>query len=553
MTPPMRLPLQQAFDLADAHHQAGRLREAETLCQQILAQYSNHADSLHLLGLIAHQNGRHAEAIGLIQRAIRINPGAAVYYASAAHVHRALGQSEAELAACQQAAAFAPRVPESLCNLGVALVEHRRPQEAIAAYRRAIALRPGLAEAHSNLGNALLAQGQIAESIAECRRAIDLRPDFAEAFNNLGSALQEDDQLEAAIAAFERAIQIRLDYSEALNNLGNALRLAGRLSEALAVLRRARPNFPDATWNLSLILLLLDHTQEGWNAYESRRRLAALRFIHYDFAKPEWTGGEVSAKRILLHAEQGFGDMIQMVRYAPLLAHRGATVFLDCQAALKNLMRGVAGVEQVVGRGETLPDFDLHCPIMSLPGRFKTTPATIPAQVPYIKVDPQKVDEWRQRIVKQQGVLHVGLTWAGGPIPRNRSIPPELLEPLGDVANVRFHSLQMPDPAKPSSLPAGLHAIDCSPNIRDFTDTAAALFNLDLLISIDTATAHLAGALGRPAWVLLQFAADWRWLVDRSDSPWYPTLRLFRQPRPGDWKTPIARVVEELRSLSKTA
>ena len=492
MTPPPTLTLRQAFDLADAHQQAGRLREAAMLCQQILAQDSNHADSLHLLGLIAHQSGRHAEAIGLIQRAIRINPGAAVYYGTAGLVHRALGQSTAELAACQQAAALAPHVPEAQCNLGIALAENRRPQEAVAAYRRAIALRPDLAEVRSNLGNALLALGQIPEAIAECRRALELRPDFAEAFNNLGSALQEEDQLEAAIAAFERAIQLRPDYSEALNNLGNTLRLAGRLREAVATLQRARPNFPDTTWNLSLVLLLLDHTQEGWNAYESRRRLAALRFIHYDFAKPEWDGGDVAGKRILLHAEQGFGDTIQMARFAPLLAHRGATVLLDCQTALKNLMRGVAGIEQVIGRGEALPDFDLHCPIMSLPGRFQTTLATIRANVPYIKVDPQKVDEWRQRIVKQQGVLNVGLTWAGGPKPRNRSIPPELLLPLGDVANVRFYSLQIPDPVNPSALPRGLNAIDCSPHMHDFTDTAAALCNLDLLISIDTATAHLA-------------------------------------------------------------
>jgi len=242
-----------------------------------------------------------------------------------------------------------------------------------------------------------------------------------------------------------------------------------------------------------------------------------------------------------------------MSRYAPLLARRGATVFIECQAALKNLLRGIAGVEQVIGRGEPLPDFDLHCPIMSLPGRFHTTLATIPAEVPYIKFDPQKIDEWRQRIVKKEGVLNVGLTWAGGPTPRNRSISPELLAPLGDVANVQFYSLQIPDPRKPSTIPRELNAIDCSPAIADFTDTAAALCNLDLLISIDTATAHLAGALGRPAWVLLQFAADWRWLVDRSDSPWYPTLRLFRQPRPGDWKTPIARVVEELARLSKSS
>ncbi|HEX4792706.1 MAG TPA: tetratricopeptide repeat protein [Humisphaera sp.] len=546
--------LQQKYALAASHQQAGRLREAEALCQQILAQDPNHADSLHLLGLIAHQSGHHAEAIGLIQRAIRLNPSAAIYFTSAGLVHRALGQSAAELAAFQQAAALAPQVPEAHYNVGAALDEQRRRAEAIGAYRRAIALRRDFAEAHNNLGNALRAQGQLAEAIAECRRATELRLNFAEAFNNLGSALQEDDQLDEAIAAFEQAIRLRPDYSEAFNNLGNTLRLAGRLQEAVAALRRAlalRPDFPDATWNLSLVLLLLDHTQEGWDAYEARRRLR-LRFIHYDFAQPEWDGGEVAGKRILLHAEQGFGDTIQMSRYAALLARRGATVYLECQAELKNLMRGVAGVEQVVGRGETLPDFDLHCPIMSLPGRFRTTLATIPAEVPYISVDPGKLDEWRHRIVKENGVLNVGLTWAGRPNPRNRSIPPELLGPLADVPNVRFYSLQIPDPANPSVLPRGLNAVDCSPHIRDFTDTAAALCNLDLLISIDTATAHLAGALGRPAWVFLQYAADWRWLVDRSDSPWYATLRLFRQPRPGDWKTPIARVAEALAREAST-
>jgi len=548
MTPPSTMTLQQASDLAAIHQRAGRLREAEALCQQILARDPNHADSLHLLGLIAHQGGRHEAAIGLIQRAIRLNPGAAIYFTSVAFAHRALGQSAAELAAFRQAAALAPHVPEAHYNVGVAFDEQRQHADAIAAYRRAIALRPDFAEAHNNLGIALCALGQVAEAIAECRRATEVRPGFAEAYNNLGSALLEDDQLDSAIAAFERAIQLRPDYPEALNNLGNALRLVGRLEEAVAALRRAlalRPEFADAKWNLSLVCLLLDHTQEGWDAYEARRRLH-LRFIHHDLSQPEWDGGEVAGKRILLHSEQGFGDTIQMVRYASLLARRGATVILECQPELKNLMGGVVGVEQVIARGEPLPEFDLHCPIMSLPGRFKTTLATIPAQVPYINVAANKLDEWRSRIATEQGVLNVGLAWAGRPNPRNRSIAPELLAPLGDSSKVRFYSLQIPDPATPSALPRGLNATDLSPDLLDFTDTAAALCNLDLLISIDTATAHLAGALARPAWVFLQYAADWRWLVDRSDSPWYPTLRLSRQPTPGDWKTPIERAAKAL-------
>lgn len=549
MSEPATLTLQQAYEIACAHHAAGRFREAESLFRQILAHQPNHPDALHMLGLLAHQAGHQADALKLIGRAIELNPNVGAYHGHLGLVHRALGQFDEELKAYRTAVALRPDVPAAHYNLGVALEELKRFDEAMAEYRRALELSPDFPEAHNNLGHALREAGRLEEATAAHRRALELRPSFPEALNNLGFALQEQDQLDEAIATYQRALALHNDYPEALNNLGNALRMAGRLDEATDVLRRAlelRPGFPDALWNLSLVLLLKDHTAEGWQAYEARRQLPR-RFILHDFPQPEWEGGDIAGKRLLIHAEQGFGDIIQMARYLPLLAERGATVLLECQSELKRLMEGVSGVTQVIPRGDLLPAFDLHCPLMSLPGRFHTTTATIPASVPYIHVDRTLVEHWRQKLSQVEG-LKVGLIWAGRPTPRNRSIPPELLAPLANVPGVRFFSLQPPQVESPAVKLPPLDVIDLSPELSDFVDTAAALQNLDLLITIDTAGAHLAGALGRPTWVLLQFAADWRWFAERSDSPWYPTLRLFRQPKPGDWETPIARVANELRA-----
>jgi tetratricopeptide (TPR) repeat protein len=554
MTVPAAGPsIAQAYALAATHHRAGRFHEAEVLYRQILARQPDHADTLHMLGLLAHQAGHHDDALQLIRRAIELNPNVGEYHGHLGLVYRALRQSDAELAAYQRAVELRPDVPEAHYNLGAALGDRERFGEAIVEYQRALALWPQFPEAHNNLGHALREIGQFDEGLAECRRALELRPDFPDALNNLSTFYEESNRLKEAVEACQKALSIRPNYLESLNTLGTALRMSGRVDESIAALRHAlqlQPNSPETMWNLAHALLYKDHTLEGWHLYEARRGLRR-RYIGHEDPATEWLGGDVAGKRLLLHSEQGFGDMIQMARYIPLLAARGATIFLEVQPELVQLMRGVSGVQQVIARGEPPPQYDLHAPIMSLPLRFGTTTLTVPANVPYIRVEPQKKEQWRQRFQDAADRLKVGLMWSGRPKPRNRSIATELLSPLAKIGNVCFYSLQKRDRETPPGIPPGLALVDLSPHLHDFTDTAAALASLDLLITIDTASAHLAGALGRPAWVLLQFTPDWRWLINRTDSPWYPSLQLFRQPNPGDWRTPLGQVTEKLAELSR--
>jgi len=546
----------QAYESAIAHHRAGRFREAELLYRQLLAGQPNHADALHMLGVMALQARQTGDALKLIGRAVELQPGNGEFHSNLGLVHRALGNRDQELECYQRAAALRPNAPEAHYNLGVALAEGEQFGPAIVEYRQAITLRPDFPEAHNNLGEALREIGQLDEAIAAARRAVELRPNWPQALNNLAMSLRENDQLDEAIAIFEHALALKPDYVESLSNMGNAMFLSGRVDQGTDILRRAcamRPDWPPARWNLAHALLMKDHTVEGWAAYEARRGLPK-QYLTYHDPKTEWTGGELARRRLLVHAEQGFGDMIQMARYLPLLAERGATVVLECQPELAPLMRGVDGVAEVIPRGQGIvPKYDLHVPIMSLPLRFGTTTATIPSRVPYISLDQQKVEHWRQKLAADPRRPKIGLAWAGSPShkrDRKRSMPLAAFAPLAGIKQATFYSLQKGKSAEQiNSPPAGLELVDLTAELRDWSDTAALIANFDLVIAVDTAVVHLAGALAKPAWVLLPFAADWRWMTDRGDSPWYPTLRLFRQPKPGDWQTPVAQVAEMLSSL----
>ena len=305
--------------------------------------------------------------------------------------------------------------------------------------------------------------------------------------------------------------------------------------------------------SLALALLLQGRFAEGWEAYESRRQ---IRRIARDpgFVQPFWDGSPLGGRRILLTSEQGFGDTIQFVRYAPLVAARGGRVLLQCKPELKRLLAGQCGIEQVVTPGDATPAFDVWCLLMSLPHLLGTTLQTIPAQVPYLTPDPHLIDKWGKRTAHEPAGLKVGLVWAGGAHNKNdrvRSLSLGALAPLAQVPGVRFYSLQKgaaSDQAR--TPPAGMEMTDWTPELADFADTAALVANLDLVISVDTAVAHLAGAIGKPVWVLLPLSPDFRWLLNRDDSPWYPTVRLFRQPTRGDWASVIERVRRALHQLS---
>ncbi|MGD0387897.1 MAG: tetratricopeptide repeat-containing glycosyltransferase family protein [Tepidisphaeraceae bacterium] len=505
--------IQQAFDLAVQHHQAGRLGEAEQLYRQVLAQQPDHADALHLSGVLAIQAGRLDAAVEFIRRAIAICSTNANYYS----------------------------------NLGGALKDRGQVDQAIAAYGQAIRLKPDFAEVHSNLGNALRNVGQLDEAIAACRQAIRLKPDLAEAHSNLGNALKEKGQLDEAITSHRQAIRIKPDLAVAHSNLGNALKDNGQLDEAIAAYRRAielKADFVEAHWNYAWSLLTLGEFEEGWKEFEWRLRMPQWMRLGRDFSQARWTGQDARGKTILLLSDARFGDAMHFIRYAPLVAERGATVLLECQAELVPLLNRVHGISAVFARGERLPAFDWQTPLLSLPLVFGTTMKTIPANVPYLSARPQRIEQWANRLMGDAS-FKVGLVWAGNDRQNARSCSLATLAPLAAIPGVTFYGLQK-GPEANQPVPPGLRVIQMGDELHDFADTAGLVSNLDLVISVDTSVAHLAGGLGRPVWTLVPCNPGFQWLRDRLDSPWYPTMRLFRQATPGDWDGVIRRVAGEL-------
>jgi Flp pilus assembly protein TadD len=509
--------IQQTFNLALQHHQAGQLHDAEQLYRQILAREPNHADAMHHLGMAAGQAGRNDIAVELIGRAIAIKPD----------------------------------YPEALNNFGNALKGSGQLDEAIAAYRQAIALRPSHPDAHGNLGSALNAKGQHDEAIAAYGRAIALSSSNPVTYYNLGNALKDKGQLDEAMAAYRRAIALKPNYAEAHFNIGTAQGNKGKIEQAIAAYRRAtalKPDYAEAHWNLALALLARGEFAEGWKEFEWRWECKDLP-RRRTFAQPQWDGSSLQGRTILLHSEQGLGDTIQFIRYAPLVAEHGGTVIVGTVPELHRLLQGAAGVARWLNQGETVPTFDVHCPLMSLPAIFGTTLETIPPRVPYLQADAEQVVRWKKELAADSHRFKVGLAWAGNPThvnDRNRSISLAALAPLATVQGVSFYSLQKGDAGKQAKASPGLHLIDRTDDLKDFADTAALVANLDLVICVDTAVAHLAGALGKPVWTLLPFTTDWRWLLKREDCPWYPSMRLFRQPGRGDWGSVIKRVGEAL-------
>ncbi len=432
--------------------------------------------------------------------------------------------------------------------------------EAVARYQTALRLYPDDAELHDNLAHALSDLGRLAEAAASCRELVRLRPGDPSAHLKLGSVLRSLGRAAEAAECYREALRLRPDYPEALSNLGNALYDLGHPHEAVASFRaalRLRPDDAEIHTNLAYALLLGGKLTEGWSEYEWRWKTSGLSRAVRDFAAPLWNGDAIGDRVILLHAEQGLGDTLHFCRYVPLVAARARAV-LEVPAPLARLLAQLPGNAAITVQGEPLPPFDLHCPLMSLPRAFGTTLETIAAPVPYLWAPHKSVAAWRERLAGLDG-LRAGLVWAGGrrPDARNaavdsrRSFRLAMLAPLAEVSGVSFISLQKRAPAAGSANPPpGMVLHDFTPELHDLADTAALVENLDLVISVDTAVAHLAGALGKPVWLLNRFDTDWRWLLDRDDSPWYPTLRQFRQPSPGDWASVVLVAREALQRLA---
>jgi tetratricopeptide (TPR) repeat protein len=491
--------------------------EAERCCLALIEGEPRHFDALHLLGVVCLDRKHLADAVGYLTRATRERPhDTRVYY-----------------------------------HLGTALLGLKLYGQAEAALQRAVTPRSSDAGALNNLGNALAGSGRHEEAIACYRQVLAGDAGHVPARFNLGRSLAALDRLEDAAASFRQALadapaDIDPDRLADLQaSLGEALVGLGQHDEALDTCRTIASHRPQlAAWNESLVLLLLGRYDEGWRQYEGRWGVASHDPPRADALVPDLTG--VAGRRVLLTAEQGHGDMIQFARYAPLLAAHGARVTVQTYAELKVLMRTLDGVERVVAPGEREPPTDIVTPLLSLPLVFGTRADTVPAQVPYLRAPAERLAAWQRRLGPRSR-LRVGLAWWGSQHIPKRSLPVEALLPLLSWPGIELHALQREIPsAQRDRLASRRLLIDHGAELHDYADTAALITLLDLVVSIDTSVAHLAGALGKPVWIMLQHSADWRWLLDRDDSPWYPTARLFRQRRAGDWESVVADVVRAL-------
>ncbi len=467
---------------------------------------------------------------------------------SAVRLHEAGKLDDAELI-YRATLARLPTHPEALHLLGCAQLQRGRYYEAAELIEKAIGIDSRAAQFYNSLGMAQRALNRRDQAEASYRRALEIEPNFAEAIGNLGNVLHHRGDLANAEALQRRAVALEPHQPVFHNNLGTTLYDQGDLAGAEDCFHSALvldPKYPDAHFHLGLIMLHRGDYQAGWSEYEWRWRMRSFVTPLRNFNVPQWRGEKLNGARVLLHTEQGFGDMIQFARYVPLVARAGGTVVLEAPKELMRLFAGIAGTAEIVERGQPLPPVDYHCSLMSLPISFDTTVATIPASTPYFEIPTDIAEHWRRRLTNPRhkvGLFAAGrVTWKAH---YDRSVPTAVLASLA-LPGIAFYSLQKNAPLE---VP-GTDVTDLTPEFKDFADTAAAILALDLVVTIDSAVAHLAGALGRPVWLLLHAMADWRWLIGRDDSPWYPTMRLFRQQKPGDWAEPIARVTAGLKSLT---
>ncbi len=575
----------------------GRPVEAVDKLLRAVAERPGEA-SLHAdLGRALLATGRPAEADAAVARALRLSSDSPPVLVAAADIIRARGRIEEALEHAARAAELSPNYPPAVLILarhlramgrdehaaetylrlagiegaGVAhlfeaanaMNEMQRLAEAVALYQTVLAREPDHSEVWNNLGNALREQGEL-ERAAECYETADsLSPDDPIVMSNRAALLGSLGQVKEAEALCRRVVELSPGAGIPLSNLGQALYAQGRMAEALEqfdAAGQADPGNDDITFHRAVVRLKLGRFAEGWALYEARwgNRKRAEPSRHDD--QPRWQGEDPAGRTLLLWSEQGFGDALQFVRYASLAAARGAEVILEVQPALVSLLRGIPGIAKVVAVGEETGPFDLQAPLMSLPAAFGTTVDTIPAAIPYLAPPPDRLEPWTRRLkASLPSAPRIGMVWAGDSrehdiectlIDRRRSLMLKQLEPILAVEGATFVSLQVGK--------QGLQAredprvTDLTAGITDFADTAALIAGLDLVISVDTSTAHLAAALGKPVWLLSRFDGCWRWLMGRDDSPWYPTLRLYRQPAPGDWDTPLARMAGDLREWLKT-
>lgn len=528
----------------------GNLEQAITYYQKVLYLNPNLAEVHNNLGNCFLAKNQLEDAIATYQKAIALNPKYPEAYYNLGNACKAKGDLAAAKIHYQKTISLKPNFPEVHNNLGLVLQEEGYIEAAISCYQEAIKLNPEYAEAHNNLGNAFEETKNLEKAISCYEKSLTLNSNYIDAYNNLGNVLLSLGKAEEAIACYQKALELNPNYVQAHYNYANALKDLDRLEDAIAKLQYTLtldPNFAEAHKNLGISLLIKGEFASGFAEYEWRWYTKEYRKIAS--FQPVWHGGDLQGKKILLLCEQGFGDNIHFIRYAPLIAQLGAHITLACYEELYRLFKTVSGIEEIVTSGTTV-EYDYCAPTISLPYLMGTTTETIPTNIPYLF--PPKTSA----IILESArniYLKIGIVWAGNPghpNDRNRSCSLLNFLPLLDIPGIAFYSLQKGAKAQDlTALNLAGKIQDLGEKINDFADTAAIIDQLDLVICVDTSVAHLAGAMGKPVWVLLSKVADWRWMLEREDNPWYPTLRLFRQTKLGDWHPVFQKVALELEKL----
>lgn len=570
----------ELLSAAFAQHRAGNLPLAETLYRQLIAEAPNSADAWHLLGALYVQAKRPAEAVEPIERAIALDPDNPTFYSHLGAAYGELGNHEQSLKHLRKAVQLDPNAATAHYNLGTALRNAEQIEPAIESFRRSAALDPKASETHFNLANALRDLKRYGEAETSYRAAIALRPNYikalinlalvlnevrrrdeavamlrsaiacepnhARAYLNLGSILRDGGRFDEAVVELERAVALDPQSAEAHNNLGTAYQARAEFDRAAACYRRAlelNPELPDVHFSLGTQLLREGNLKQGFAEYDWRWKCRTFTPRVKD--RPRWDGGPLEGRTILLHAEQGLGDTLHFVRYAELVQKRGGRTVVECQPPLVKLLASCRGIDQLVALGQPLPDFDVFCPLMSLPGVLGLEETELWTG-PYLTAEPQRLTLWGERLGPHDK-FRVGLCWQGNPqhlFDMQRSLPLASFAPLTNIPGVQLISLQKGSGSEQTAscgfaideLGASLDADGA------FLDTAAVIQHLDLVIAADTAIAHLAGALGGPVWILVSAHGDWRWMANREDSPWYPSARLFRQEHLGEWQAAMEQV-----------
>lgn len=552
--------------LGDAYRSVGQLEQALQTFDRAVAVDEKHCAAHNNRGLTLRGLGRHEEALCSFDRAIALNPSYAIGYCNRGAVLRDLTRPLDAVASLRKALAINPKLVDAHVYLGNALADQDRFEEALAAYRTAIALAPGKGAAYKALSTLCIRLNMLEEACVALEKLADIEPQNSECLTDLGTVRRNLYRTDDALAAFDRALAIAPDSPLVNNNRAIVLLDQNRLQPAMAALERTielAPDFADAHWNMGLVNLLAGNLATGWEKFEWRKKQQNSLLAHRRYAQPEWLGNfDIRGKRLLVYWEQGLGDTLQFCRYAKPLSETGAKVFLLVQAPLKKLLASLPYPVEIIAEGEALPEFDAHCAMMSLPHAFRTELPTIPTETPYLFADSSLQARWSDRLGEPKK-FRVGLVWSGDPrkhqqsanrVDRVRSMSFATLSPLLDLPGIEFVSLQKGEEAVSQlrSHPRRQAVIDWTDELHDFVDTAALMANLDLVIAVDTSIVHLAGALDKPVWVLNRFNTCWRWLLDRADSPWYPSARIFRQSSLGRWDDVLQSVKRELASLASS-